>query len=136
MKEMMRKIGAVLLGLVLGSVVNMAIIMVSSSVIAPPDGVDVTTAEGLKAGIYLFEPKHFIMPFLAHALGTLVGAVIASLIAITKKSMMAYIVALFFFIGGAANILMLPSPMWFNVVDLVFAYFPMAWLAIKFTVKK
>jgi hypothetical protein len=38
------------------------------------------------------------------------------------------VVALFFFIGGFFMVLKLPSPVWFNVIDLVFAYFPMAWL--------
>ena len=48
--------------------------MMSSSIISPPKGVDVTTMEGLKAYLHLFEPKHFIFPFLAHALGTFAGA--------------------------------------------------------------
>ena len=64
----LRNVLAVIVGILVGSVVNMALINLSSSIIPPPLGVDVTTEEGLKAGIHLFEPKHFIMPFLAHAL--------------------------------------------------------------------
>ena len=45
--------------------------MMSSSLIPPPEGADVTTLEGLKTSMHLFQPKHFLMPFLAHALGTL-----------------------------------------------------------------
>mgnify|MGYP006164865331 CR=1 FL=1 len=30
------------------------------------------------------------------------------------------------FFGGIAAVAMLPSPLWFTVVDLVFAYLPMA----------
>ncbi|TGL88194.1 hypothetical protein EHQ68_10195 [Leptospira congkakensis] len=48
-------------------------IKVSGKIILPPKGADVTTMEGLKASIHLFEPEHFLFPFLAHALGTLVG---------------------------------------------------------------
>src|SRR5690606_40560173 len=55
-------------------IVNMSIIMISGSIIPPPEGADTTTTEGLKAAMHLFEPKHFLLPFLAHALGTLVGA--------------------------------------------------------------
>jgi hypothetical protein len=33
--------------------------------------------------MHLFEPRHFVMPFLAHALGTLAGALAAFLIAAT-----------------------------------------------------
>ena len=32
---------------------------------------------------------------------------------------------------GITNVMMLPAPMWFNVVDLVFAYIPAAWLGQK-----
>ena len=51
----------------------MGLIMLSGKVIPPPAGSDVATMEGLKASLHLFEPKHFVFPFLAHALGTLVG---------------------------------------------------------------
>ena len=76
MPHVVRNILAIIAGVVLGSIVNMGIILMSSSVIAPPAGADVTTAEGLKASMHLFQPKHFIFPFVAHALGTFVGAYI------------------------------------------------------------
>ncbi|EMG10421.1 hypothetical protein LEP1GSC151_5427 [Leptospira interrogans serovar Grippotyphosa str. LT2186] len=34
-----------------------------------------------------------------------------------------------FLIGGIANVMMLPSPLWFTVLDLVGAYLPMGYLA-------
>ena len=68
MINVIRNIAAVLLGLVVGSLTNGYLISISSKVIPPPTGVDVKTLEGLKAGIHLFEPKHFLFPFLAHAL--------------------------------------------------------------------
>src|SRR5690606_40538131 len=73
-----RNILAVISGLVIGSLVNMALIMVSGKIIPLPEGIDNQTTEGLAAGIHLFEPKHFIFPFLAHALGTFVGAFLAT----------------------------------------------------------
>jgi len=129
MNPILRKILAVVLGIVVGSVVNMALVSISGTVIPPPDGVDVTTAEGLKAGMHLFEPKHFIFPFLAHALGTFVGALVAAWIAPSSKLTFAMVIAVFFFLGGLASIFMLPSPLWYTFVDLVFAYFQMAYFA-------
>ena len=76
MHPIIKYILAVLAGIVIGSAVNMGIIMISSSIIPPPNGADITTAEGLKASMHLFQPKHFIMPFLAHALGTFAGALL------------------------------------------------------------
>jgi len=131
MNPVIRSILAVIAGLVVGSIVNMSLIMVSGSVIAPPAGVDLTTSEGLVEGMALMEPKHFIFPFLAHALGTLVGAFVAAKIAVTRKTTMAAIVGVFFLIGGIANVMMLPSPLWFTVLDLGIAYLPMAWFGRK-----
>ncbi len=131
MKPVVRNIVAVLAGIVIGSLVNMALITVSGKIIPPPSGADVTTLEGLKSSIHLFEPKHFLFPFLAHALGTLVGAAVATVIAASHKFKLALLIGLLFLAGGIANVLMLPAPMWFNVVDLVGAYLPMAWIGWK-----
>jgi hypothetical protein len=136
MKPLIKNILAVLIGLVVGSAVNMGLIMISSSVIPPPEGVDNTTVEGLKAGMHLFQPKHFLFPFLAHALGTFVGAFLAALIAANRKMLFAIVIGVFFLAGGIANILMLPSPLWFTIVDLAGAYLPMAYFAGKLANRK
>ncbi|MDR9397724.1 hypothetical protein [Salibacter sp.] len=44
---------------------------------------------------------------------------------------MSLIIGVFFLIGGIMNVYMLPSPMWFSIVDLVFAYIPMAVLGYR-----
>ncbi len=124
---------AVLVGLFVGGFVNMSIINVSGSLIPPPNGVDVTTMEGLQKAIQLFEPKHFLMPFLAHAIGTLVGAFITAFIAKKHKKRLAIFIGVFFLLGGIANVAMLPSPIWFAVVDLSLAYLPMGYLGYKLT---
>lgn len=128
MSPILKNVLAVVAGLVIGSMVNMGIVMLSGSVIPPPEGGDITTMEGLKATMHLFEPKHFIFPFLAHALGTLAGAFIAAKIAATRKMYMALIIGVFFFIGGSINIFMLGGPLWFTVLDLAVAYIPIAYL--------
>lgn len=127
---------AIIIGIVIGSIVNMAIITVSGSIIPPPNGADVTTMEGLKLSLPLFEPKHFILPFLAHALGTFSGAIIAAIIAANHKIKFALAIGVIFLIGGITNIYLLPSPTWFSILDLAGAYIPMAYIAGKFVVKK
>ena len=136
MSPTIKNILAIIAGLIMGSIVNMGIIMISSSVIPPPSGADISTMEGLKEAMHLFEPKHFLFPFLAHALGTLVGAIIASKIAATKKKTMAMVVGCFFLLGGIINVFLLPAPIWFNTVDVLFAYIPMALLAYKLSNSK
>ncbi len=69
------------------------------------------------------------------SIGTFAGAYIASWVAVSHKMKFAIGVAAFFLIGGVVNIFMLPSPLWFAVLDLVGAYLPMGWLAGKLTQK-
>ncbi len=136
-KTYLKNTAAILVGIVIGSLVNMELINMSSSIIAPPKGAIVTTVEGLKASMHLFQPKHFLFPFLAHALGTLVGAILSVLIASNDfKKRAAYIIGVVFLIGGITNVLMLPSPIWFTLVDLFGAYIPMSFIAYSIMVKK
>ena len=136
MNPIIKNILSVIAGVILGSVVNMGIIMISGSIIPPPDGADVTTMEGLKASMHLFQPKHFILPFLAHALGTFAGAFLAGLLAVNHKMKFALGIGVFFLMGGIANTFMLPSPIWFTILDLGGAYIPVGYFAGKLVVKK
>jgi hypothetical protein len=131
MHPILRNVLAILAGVVIGSFVNMGIIMVSGSIIPPPQGADITTPEGLKAALPLFEPKHFLMPWLAHALGTLTGAFCATKIGLPRKIWLGLAIGAFFLIGGVMMVNMVPSPTWFTLTDLALAYLPMGWLGSK-----
>ncbi len=136
MNPIVRNILAIIAGLVIGSAVNMFFISLNGPVIALPEGADVSTMEGLKESMALFEPKHFIFPFLAHAIGTLVGAYLAGLIAATHKMKIALGIGVAFLIGGIINVINLPAPAWFSALDLIVAYIPMGWLGGKLAYKK
>lgn len=129
--SILRNIAAVIAGVLVGSAINMSLINISGSIIPPPAGADVTTPEGLKAVIHLFEFKHYIFPFLAHAFGTFMGAIIAAFVATTHKMKFALGIGAFFFIGGIAACFMIPATVPFMIVDLTLAYFPMAYLGGK-----
>jgi len=128
MPKLLRTVLAVILGFVAGSAVNMGLITLGPVLIPPPPGADVTTMEGLKSSLHLFEPRHFVFPFLAHALGTFVGAFVAAAIAPGKSVIPAYVVGGLFLLGGVANVVLLPAPVWFSAADLLLAYLPAAWL--------
>ena len=135
MNPILKNILAVITGVFIGMAVNMGLIMISGSIIPLPEGVDNTTSEGLKAGMHLFEVKHFIMPFLAHALGTFSGAFVAARLAASHKMKFAIAIGVFFLLGGIASVFMLPSPIWYTVLDLGLAYIPMGLLAGKLASK-
>lgn len=136
MHPILRNILGFIAGLFIGSMVNMGLIMISGSIIPLPDGVDNSTEEGLKAGMHLFEPKHFIFPFLAHALGTFVGALVTALIAGSHKIKLGILIGLFFLAGGIYMVILLPAPLWFNLLDLSLAYLPMAYLGARLVTRK
>jgi hypothetical protein len=128
MPTLLRSVVAVIAGIIAGGALNMAIIVAGPALIPPPAGVDMTTAEGLQAGMQLLQPKHFVAPFLAHALGTLSGSFVAALIAVAHRQIAAYAIGCLFLAGGIAASRMIPAPTWFVTLDLVAAYIPMAWL--------
>lgn len=131
MNPTIKNIAAIFAGIIIGGAVNMGIITISGSIIPPPPGVDVTTEAGLKAGIHLFEPKHFIMPFLAHALGTFIGALFAAYFVANNRMRAAMVVSLVSLAGGITAVYMIPSPTWFSATDLIAAYLPMGFIAGK-----
>ncbi len=129
MHPILRNTLAVLAGVVVGSIVNIGLIQLGPALIPPPAGGDVSSMEGLAATMHLFEPKHFVFPFLAHALGTFAGAWTAARLAAGKRLMLGLLIGVFFLAGGIASVLSLPSPVWFTVLDLGLAYIPMGYLA-------
>ena len=131
MHPTVRIILAILSGILLGSVVNMGIINLSGSIIPPPNGADLTTVEGITSAMHLMEPKHFLMPFLAHAFGTITGAFVAALITKKNEMSIAMFIGVVFLLGGIASVMMLPSPLWFTLTDLIVAYLPMAYIGAR-----
>ncbi|MBI1288561.1 MAG: hypothetical protein GC178_13400 [Flavobacteriales bacterium] len=131
MNPILRNVLAVVAGIIAGGAANMAIIMLSNSFIPVPEGVNPADMETIKANIHNFQPIHFLMPFLAHAMNAFVGGFVAALIAATHKMRFAVAMGFVGLLGGIMAAYMIPAPTWFIVLDLVVAYLPMAWLAGK-----
>lgn len=100
----------------------------------PLTGVDPTDMEALAEVMPTLDFKHFIFPFLAHALGTLAGAAIAGFIATSNQMKFALGIGALFLLGGIIVNYMLPGPTWFAVADILLAYIPMAWLGGKMAI--
>ncbi|MDF1784559.1 MAG: hypothetical protein P1U82_01705 [Verrucomicrobiales bacterium] len=128
MNAFIRNLLAGIGGVVVGSIVNMALVNVGPSVVPLPEGASVSSMEGLRESMSLFTPANFIFPFLGHALGTLVGAFAAVKLAASDHMKVALGVGVFFLIGGAMMVKMIGGPMWYNMVDLLLAYLPMGFL--------
>ena len=131
MSPIIKYVIAVVIGIVVGSGVNMGLVNIGPSIIPLPDGADVTTMEGLAEAMPLFSPANFLFPFLAHALGTLVAAFVAAKIAGSHEMRFGIGLGVFFLLGGITAANMFGGPIWFIAVDLILAYIPMGILGAK-----
>ena len=135
MKAIIRNVLAVIVSLLLGGIANMALIKLSPHVIPPPAGVNVEDLESLKHSMHLFQPKHFIFSFAAHAAGSFVAAFLAALMVTGHRMKFAVGIGAFSLLGGIAACLMIPAPVWFMALDLIVAYIPMGWLGGRLALK-
>jgi hypothetical protein len=128
MPSILRNIFAVVAGLLVGSLVNMAIISAGPMVVPLPEGVDMSDMDQFAENLKLLKPANFLAPWLAHALGTLVGAFVAAKIATSYKMKLALGIGVIFLLGGVTMVAMVGGPLWFSVIDLLGAYLPMGYL--------
>ena len=135
MKSILLNSVAIIVGLIFGSLVNMGLISLGTEWLAPPEGVDLSSMQTMAATMHLYQPKHYIFPFFAHAVGTLAGAMLAAKIAFSHKFKIAMVIGVAFLAGGITMVLSLPSPIWFNSLDLIAAYLPMAYLGYRLATK-
>ena len=130
MNPIIKNILAVVAGWIGGSIINMGLIQTGHTLF-PIVGVDTNDMDALAAVMPTLGPEFFIFPFLAHALGTLVGAVIAGLIAANNKMKFSLVIGGLFLLVGIMVNYMLPGPTWFAFADIILAYIPMAWIGGK-----
>ena len=132
LKSVLLGTGAVVAGAVVGGKVNMDLIVAGSKLLPPPSGVDVNDVASIDAHIGEYSVAQLLSPFAAHALGTLAGALVAALVAPESRLRVALTVGLLFLAGGIMAVSMIPSaPLWFDALDLVVAYVPMALLGAR-----
>ena len=131
MKKIVQNSLAFILGAFIGGLVNMGLITISNSIIPLPKEIDPSNMLSLVENFHLFKPINFVMPFLAHAMGTLTGAYLAVKIAASHKLKFALSIGVLFLLGGIQMSIILPAPVWFNLTDLLLAYIPMALLGYK-----
>ncbi|MCA9120280.1 MAG: hypothetical protein KDB11_08860 [Planctomycetales bacterium] len=106
----------------------MTIVSVGPMVIPAPEGVEFSTVDKFAENLKLLKPINFIAPWLAHAMGTLIGAFVAAKIAASHKMKFAMGISTFFLLGGVMMVSMFGGPIWFAVLDLLGAYLPMGYL--------
>ena len=124
MKQTLKNIAIVILGIIVGMIVNIGLIILGGTIFPPSENFEPMNAVN-------WDFKYFIFPFLAHSIGTLSGALIVSKFSNKSSIILPLIVGLYFLMGGIYMITILPAPMWFVLLDVILGYIPMALLGGK-----
>ena len=129
---MIRKILAVLIAVVAGSVFNMTIVTLSHTVYPLPEGIDPNDFDAFRAHVEAngMPTGAMLMVLVAHAGGSFVSGLLCGLIAKRSWYVAAVALGLLWMCGGIAMLMMLPSPIWFAVADVVL-YVPAALLGVR-----
>lgn len=122
---MLRNVVAVLLGLFVGSAVNMSLILTNMSIFPGPEGLNFGDPEAMIAYIGSLPQHAFILVFLAHLGQSFVGGWVAARVGQSHPMVLAMIVGVLTLVGGVLNFMQLPAPAWMYIeipLYLVVAY--------------
>ena len=124
---MLRNIAAVIAGLVVGMIVNLALIQLNTVFFPLPDGVDMTDTAQMKDAIQGMPAAAWILVLAAHLGQAFIGGWVAARLGASRRMMLAMIVGVLSLAGGIANAVMLSTPVW-TWIEMPF-YPVVAWLA-------
>ena len=124
MKLFFKIVLSLILGIVVGSAVNMSLIIAGSYFVKVPETFNPMNAQDWTMTLFIF-------PFLAHSAGTLAGAFAASKASKNYHMAIPLGIGLWFLAGGIFMAKLIPAPAWFEITDLVICYIPMSWLGWK-----
>ena len=131
MNAAIRNTLAVIAGFVALALAKYLATKLGNAVIPPPAGADLSTMDGFKAAIPLFEAKQWLPALFEHAMGSMAGAAVTAYVAASHRMTLALGIGALHMVGGLVAAFLLPFPTWVIVVDLVGMYLPMAWIGGK-----
>ena len=132
---MVRNILAVIAGLFVGMVVNMALVMLNAYVLFPmPPGMNMNDPEQLNAYIATLPTLAFFPVLAAHLGQSFVGGWTAARIGSSRPMLLAMIVGVLSLIGGIMNWMTIDGPTWMMIEMPL--YLVVAWLAGRMEQKR
>ncbi len=131
---MARNVLGVLVGIVFAAIATAAVQSINWSLFPFPEGLQMDDTEGMQSYMDALPIGAYIVVLVAHAVGACVGAFVCSIIADTYQKKLSLAIGVFMLFMGLGNLLSLPHPIWFNIVD-VMVYLPAAFLGYRLYVK-
>ena len=121
MKLLFRNIIALFFGVLIGMIMSMGITMLGWKIFSFP--------ENINPIIDIMPSKYYLFPFLAHSIGTFSGSFLGCKISKDYNLTVSLFVGIWFLIVGIYAVLILPTPIWFIIIDITLCYIPMAYSA-------
>ncbi len=128
---MARNFVAVIIGLTVAGAIVWTIEMANHNLHPLPPGLDLTDMDGMKEHMKTLPALAFIVVILAHLLGAIGGAWVASIVAQSNERKISIGIGVFLLIMGVINLFMIPHPTWFMIADFL-VYIPGALLGYTF----
>ncbi len=132
---MLRNVGAVLAGLVVGMAVNMAFVLLNSMVLFPmPEGMDMNDPVQMNAYVATLPTPAFFVVLVAHLGQSFCGGWLAARLGASRPMLLAMIIGVLSLVGGILNMMQIQGPSWM-VIELPL-YLVVAWLAGRLETKR
>ncbi|MCH2160424.1 MAG: hypothetical protein MK085_00980 [Phycisphaerales bacterium] len=127
---MIRNILAVILGIIVGMIFNMAVVILNTAVLYPvPEGFDWNDTEKVAEYFSGLPLTAFLVVLVAHLGQAFFGGLVAAAISRNAAMTVAMIVGVLSMLFGIANMMMMPNPAWMWIE--VPLYLLAAWLAAR-----
>ncbi|MBX2902180.1 MAG: hypothetical protein KF872_01395 [Chitinophagales bacterium] len=110
---MLRTILGIFIGLVCGVLVIVGWESFTHKLYPPPQGINFADKEAVRAMMAQMPLLAFVLILVGYVLAAFVGGAVATVIDKSKKILPALIVAGLLMLANAANLIMLPHPVWF-----------------------
>ena len=131
---MLRKVGAVLAGVIAGFVV-MSLIQAFGHYLFPVNMEEFSQNPSMTEVMSSIPAGALLFVLLAYAIGSFVAGLLATFIMERKTLQQAITCGIIFTVLGLINLFMFPHPVWFSIISLI-TYVPLAWLGGRVVLKK
>jgi len=132
---MLRKILAVIFGMLVGAIVVFLVDMFGHTIYPFPEGLDMDDTAAVNAYVAAAPVGAMLFVVLAWVLGSFVAGTVATLICNDGKSVYALTCGVLLLIGGITTLVMIEHPTWMWIVS-AFAFISPAWLGYRLVRKK
>jgi len=119
MRPWMRYTLAVIAGAIAAVLCVAAVESLGHALYAPPADLDIADPQAMAAYLQSMPAGAFLFVLLAWVIGTVVGGLVACMLARTRPQLFALVIGGLMLLGAFANFAMIPHPTWFMVAAVI-----------------